>query len=445
MAIDPRIPLAAVQPIQQANPLELYQQVLQVQGLRAQAEERRAAAEIRKRAAETEQAIKGAVTIAPDGQPTVDWPKLLPHLAPDKVFEIANLAQENATRMAEAKAAGLKTETLQRQYLAGLGEVVQKSGNDQRTFEAALTSAKLAGVISPTDLEQGFAFSRDPAFRQTRVNNAIALKPAPEAGDLVEIQTVDEQGRPVTRFVPKTADTSYPAAPKPTTQRALQAKDVLLDGKPALATFDPDSGTYHVGGQDVTARVRPIPPQGPGPEPIVAIIGADGKPVYVTRSQALGQTPTGAAAGTDKLSAAQQEDIATMLTVQDLGKEAAQLGDQIKWRGVGPVAGRTGAIGAKYFGAGGEQPERLRNLLGNIQGTIAKLRGGTSFTPGEQALLDRYTPTVTDSPLQIKTKLKSLSDFITTKRENTLRVASGQYTPRETKTGEAQTDPMGIR
>lgn len=39
-----------------------------------------------------------------------------------------------------------------------------------------------------------------------------------------------------------------------------QAKEFMVDGKPVMGTFDPASGKYFVGGQDVTTKAKPIPP-----------------------------------------------------------------------------------------------------------------------------------------------------------------------------------------
>ena len=104
----------------------------------------------------------------------------------------------------------------------------------------------------------------------------------------------------------------------------------------------------------------------------------------------------GAAEGTPavKLSAGQQSDLETMLTASDMAQQVLTLGNKIGWKGVG--AFKTGSIsefGAK-LGYSTDEERSLRNNISNIQATIAKLRGGASFTPSEQAMLDRYTPTI---------------------------------------------------
>jgi hypothetical protein len=189
-------------------------------------------------------------------------------------------------------------------------------------------------------------------------------------------------------------------------------------------TLSPGQVRYGPGGQ-VLAQVAPTPPA-PRDERLVQVIGPNGQPIWVRESQAVGRPAgTGAGApGAPKLTAGQQEDIATMLTVEQLAKDVQTIDKEKGLPGVGPIEGR---FLPSMRGSGGETGETLRNVLGNIQGTIAKLRGGASFTPSEQVLLDRYTPTTTDTDAAIRTKLKSLTDFIQKKRANTLRVAAGEY------------------
>ena len=127
-----------------------------------------------------------------------------------------------------------------------------------------------------------------------------------------------------------------------------------------------------------------------------------------------------------RLSAGQQDDLATMKTVEDMVDAAANLGDATKWAGVGGMGqGTVGGFMARNLGTGTAEAETLRNYIGNVQATIAKLRGGTSFTANEQALLEQYTPTINESALTLKAKMASLKQFIQMKRQNTLLYAGG--------------------
>lgn len=50
-------------------------------------------------------------------------------------------------------------------------------------------------------------------------------------------------------------------------------------------------------------------------------------------------------------------------------------------------------------------------LISNLTATLAKARAGTSFTPNEQKMLERYAPKVGDSKQELLTKLKGLKSM----------------------------------
>ncbi len=150
----------------------------------------------------------------------------------------------------------------------------------------------------------------------------------------------------------------------------------------------------------------------------------------VTEGQGAQRIAQAGAAGADgqkvKLSAGQQQDLETMLTVSDMAKAVRKLGDETNWAGTGGMwTGSLSNFGTKLTGKGDPRNISLRNQVGNIKATIAKLRGGTAFTPNEQALLESYTPTIDDSDVVLKQKLTDLETYIETKRKNMLKIASG--------------------
>ena len=444
MSIDPRIPLG-VQPLQLPSPLEIYQTVQQIQGQREATEARRLAAEearqrrveqqeARAQQAAIDRALQAAIKIDDKtGRITFDRQTLLAGVPATVAYKLQKELDDDEVSANTLAKSLLDLEGTKREYRGSIGRTIRAGQYAPGVFRPLMRGAHGFGALDD-DLATQYEALEDPAAIQAVVDDWVA-QGGGKPPNLEKITTLDAQGREVTRFVEPTAGAEFPTAPAAADLITVQTIDA--QGRPVTRIVP------KVGGAE-------YPNQPPAPstrdERIVSVLDANGKPVYVRESQAVGRTPGSAASGAEggvKLTPAQQEDVATMLTVQDLGKEALALGDKIKWRGVGPVAGRTGAAAARWLGAGGEDPERLRNLIGNIQGTIAKLRGGASFTPSEQLMLDRYTPTTTDSVLQIQTKLKSLSDFITTKRENTLRVAGGQYTPRETAPAGTTAAPAG--
>jgi len=121
-----------------------------------------------------------------------------------------------------------------------------------------------------------------------------------------------------------------------------------------------------------------------------------------------------------KLTPGIAEDLITMKTLDNIMAEVLVLGEKNNWSGVGGIGyGSVAEFLAKNFGSGDKTGQEIRDKISNVKATIAKLRGGTSFTTNEQQLLESYTPTINDSPLVIDQKIKDLQSFIQQKRDIT--------------------------
>jgi hypothetical protein len=245
---------------------------------------------------------------------------------------------------------------------------------------------------------------------------------------------------------------------KPSQLRAMFGPAAVTQaGAPAAPAATPSQRRPLQRVQTVDARGRPV-------TKFVSEEEAAGQefPQYVKPEKTAAPSPTATTpdgAPSPKLTAAQQSDLADMLTVQEMAAATLRKGDALQWRGVGGMySGSLQQTGARHFNTGTSEEQDLRNFIGNIQATIAKLRGGTSFTPNEQKLLDTYTPTIDDSPKMIKSKLRSLQEFVDIKRRATLTVAGGGIgavgggsaapiapVPSHQPTGGGKADPLGIR
>ncbi len=164
---------------------------------------------------------------------------------------------------------------------------------------------------------------------------------------------------------------------------------------------------------------------------VQAIIANPGLWSTLTPSAKTSLIPQLVAAGFDTtklnllgLPAGQQSDLETFGTVQNYISDLLAKGDTFE--GVGGLgSGSVDNFLFKNLGYGSAEGQSNRNLIGQIQGAIAKLRGGTSFTPNEQTLLDTYTPTINDSDASIKQKLTDLNTFINNKKTNLTSLAGG--------------------
>lgn len=81
------------------------------------------------------------------------------------------------------------------------------------------------------------------------------------------------------------------------------------------------------------------------------------------------------------------------------------------------------------FNLGDNRTLYFYNLLGNLIGTIARARGGTSFTATERAMMNQYAPTINDSEQQIAQKLQAISDYYTKNPNGGGATGSTVYSP----------------
>lgn len=89
-----------------------------------------------------------------------------------------------------------------------------------------------------------------------------------------------------------------------------------------------------------------------------------------------------------------------------------------------------GGLSSGKSSSSGQSPiqnaQDVRSTVGNVRGYIAKLRGGTSFTPNEEKLLDTYTPALNDTDSVIESKLRGLNDLLATKKQSLYSITKGK-------------------
>lgn len=116
--------------------------------------------------------------------------------------------------------------------------------------------------------------------------------------------------------------------------------------------------------------------------------------------------------------------------------------------GVGALG--TGTAASFLYGlnpklGGGDKGEEARIAIGQIQSTLAKLRGGTSFTPNEERLLKTYTPNIGDSPSRIRQKLSGLKTYISKLDASYNFTGSSKGKAEQQGPPTPGADPLGIR
>jgi hypothetical protein len=111
---------------------------------------------------------------------------------------------------------------------------------------------------------------------------------------------------------------------------------------------------------------------------------------------------------TKPLSPTQESRLNILRNVNDLANKALELGDKLKWSVFKPVTGNASSWWANVSGNETEDEADIRRVVNELKGTIARERGGTSFTPNEQRLMESYITNLTDNPARAKVKLTGL-------------------------------------
>lgn len=213
-------------------------------------------------------AIWGSGIIKDDG--TIDKDKAqqlaqqagMPHLVPAIIDQAnkwdASAADLNAKKTAAQKAT-LDLQSAQRDQLGVDAADLKASGADPGTFSLFLAKRAKDGAIPPEVANAAITQAhQDPSTvapfldrliqgsKTAQAQRMSGLKEVPKEGSLVDVNALGG---------PKTIVSGAPA------DKHLESKDVLLDGKPAKVSFDPQKGTYaDAAGADVSARVKPTPP-----------------------------------------------------------------------------------------------------------------------------------------------------------------------------------------
>lgn len=174
--------------------------------------------------------------------------------------------------------------------------------------------------------------------------------------------------------------------------------------------------------QGVPDYVAPKEPKAPSEEPLVAIMGPDGKPVLVRRSQAEGKTP-----------ASTREQGRPVLS-SDAGRIADIDTAMANLTALSTDMGKTGAsskIGAALtpnfvteFTGIGEDAKQRQAAINRVKQIIGKTLEGGVLRKEDEVKYEKILPTIGDPPEVAKAKLAGLQQALTRQREITLESLS---------------------
>lgn len=208
----------------------------------------------------------------------------------------------------------------------------------------------------------------------------------------------------------------------------LQQFAQLPVGKPAAkkSTANPTAASlaYEAAGGDPSRALELLRPpkaeSGESKEPLMAIMGDDGQPVYVPRSQAVGKRPASSREQGRAVTSGDAADIAEFNTALD---DVATVRETLKGN---KATGTSAAVGAAVPNAiteltgWGTDAKQKNAVIARVKQVIGKALEGGVLRKEDESKYAKILPTISDIPEVVATKLDGLERAIRQRQQNKL-------------------------
>ena len=343
-----------------------------------------------------------------------------------------------------------------RERLITRQDEADKLAREDRARQQAMQTAQLPGVLA-----QGAAGAETVPDAEQSIDALYRIL-APQMGGMEQLGGVRDvamqqagrtitarQKRQVGEFVEAALKTSFVAdnpdadpeiqnlpahvagvLGKPSARLSeLQQFAQLPVGKPAKPQRAPSNPTeaslaYEAAGGDAAKAFGMLNPPRPtgdsAAEPLMAIMGENGEPVYVPRSQAVGKRPASTREQGRAVTSGDASDIAEFNTALD---DVATLRDTLK--GI-KATGTSAAIGAAVPNAvteatgWGTEAKQKNAVIARVKQVIGKALEGGVLRKEDESKYAKILPTISDTPEVVATKLNGLEKAIQQRQQNKL-------------------------
>ena len=178
-----------------------------------------------------------------------------------KVVTIADTLDESSNKILEQKA---KLADTHRETLGKVALQLQAAGYDPGASHLVFTGLAKDGTLSAAQAQQYLQLQQPEqikavvngwlpgtaAAKEAQAAKTSGFREIPKEGTLIDVNVIE----PATGK-PRVLATGAPAT------STFESKQVLLDNKPAVVNFDPKTGKHTLPtGEDVSSRVKPLPP-----------------------------------------------------------------------------------------------------------------------------------------------------------------------------------------
>jgi hypothetical protein len=222
----------------------------------------------------------------------------------------------------------------------------------------------------------------------------------------------------------------------------------VVNGREQFVRTGSDGKTYDMKGNALDAEVLPPVERAPaGPQSPVAVMGPDGRPVYVRPGDAIGRTPASSREQGRPVQSGDADKLAELATSLD---DVAVLRTALKGTSATGARAQAGAALPNFvteaFGWGGDAKQK-QAVIDRVKQVIGKALEGGVLRKEDEAKYARILPTIGDPTDVAVTKLNGLEKALKQRRERTLESLddSGFDTSRFKARQPATADPLGIR
>lgn len=305
---------------------------------------------------------------------------------------------------------------------AQIGHEILLSGGTPEALASAMGRAVKSGALQPEEAQSFIALSTAHADRIP--DAAKALMSRSTAGQaLLEKMNAPKPKLPLMNvdpthdvFDPNTNTVVRHGTPKPEPRKEPTKYQITVPGPNGEPVMRLVTAEELAGG----LRTYRAPTAPTAAEPLVAIIGPDGRSVLVPRSQAVGKQPANAREQGRPVTSGDADRIATLDTsLDDIGRLKTALSE----------AGETGTV-AKIGASApnwvtdmtgwGTDAKKKQALIDRVKQVIGKALEGGVLRKEDELKYEKILPTIGDTTAIVTAKIAGLDAAITTNRQRHL-------------------------
>jgi len=305
-----------------------------------------------------------------------------------------------------------------------LGSGRQVSEPEPEPMEQAPSLAAWSGSNVPLDMvEQELRDLRDR--QDVRRAAAIANQPdvSPNGRDIVgekgRYETAAPTGAPANRQAIAAQMAPGLIAPPPPDKPVTfgNPEPAMIDGKRVFVRPGSDGRMYDMARRPVDPAS--LQPAGSESEPLVSVMGPDGRPILVKRSQAEGKTPASSREQGRPVTSGDAGDLADFDTSKDeLAAVRAAISPE-------DSTGIVAQVGAKIpyvtqITGWGTDAKKRQAVIDRVKQVIGKTLEGGVLRKEDEAKYEKILPTIGDAPDVAKAKLDGLDAAIDKRKQRRL-------------------------